>query len=113
MLVGLASAGGYGVALLGQDVDGHAAHPTGGAGDQHRAVVRPRAIAFHGEETHSRSEASRAQGHGFKGRERCWDLDDPCGWYADIFGVAAKGPNPQVIASDEDTVTHSEDRKST
>ena len=33
MLVGLASASGYGVALLGQDADGHAAHPTGGAGD--------------------------------------------------------------------------------
>src|SRR5689334_3027499 len=104
MLLGLTGASGDSVALLGQDVDGYAADATGGTSDQHRALVGPRAIAFHGEQTHSRREASRAQGHGFKGRERCGSLDDPGGWHADIFGVAAKGPHSQVIASDEDTI---------
>ena len=105
MLVGLASTGSYGIALLGQQVDRYTAHATGRTSDQHRLLVRVAAIAFHGQQTHGRREASRTQGHGFKGRERCWYLDDPGSWHTDVCSVAAKGANAQVIAGNEDLVT--------
>src|ERR671934_1753469 len=111
MLVGLARAGSHGVALLGQQVNGHTAHTTGRASDQHRPLLRAGAIAFHGQQTHGCRKASRTQGHGLKGRERCWYLDDPGSWHTDVCGVAAKGPNAQVIAGDEDLVTYSDCRR--
>ena len=108
MLVGLASAGSHGVALLGQQVDSHAAHATSRASDQHRPLLRAGAIAFHGQQTHGCREASRAQDHGVKSRKCCWYLDDPGSWYTDIGSIAAKGANAQVIAGNEDPVTGSD-----
>src|SRR4029453_324181 len=56
-------------------------------------------------------EASRAQSHSVKGRERCWYLDDPGSRHTDVCGVAAKGANTQVIASNEGLVIYSDRRR--
>src|SRR5215468_5931696 len=102
MLIGFASAGSYGIPLVRQQVDGHTAHPTGRTSDQHRPLLRAGAIALHGQQTHGCRKAGRAQGHGVKGGEHGWYLDDPGGWHTDIYGVATKGSNAQVITSHED-----------
>src|SRR5690606_15224676 len=102
VFVGLAGAGGDGVAELREHAHGGAANAAGRAGDDDGAALGADAVLFERDDRLRRGEAGGADSHRLLRGQAFGEANDPVRGDAGEFGVATRVRNTEVVADDDD-----------